>query len=135
MVVYETLPGEFCRKSITGIQLSAEAGQDIEGIKSLWQTCRAEFGSGGEWLFGENSIADAMFAPVALRFAGYNITLDGVVKDYVQTVLEQPCVIEWIAAAKAETEVIADDEIDASQPPGLSLMFLCKTNNYWAMYA
>ena len=103
-----------CRKSYKGIQLSAAAEQDIERIQSLWQSCRAEFGAGGEWLFGEYSIADAMFAPVVVRFAGYNISLDGVVKDYVQTVLEQPCMMEWIAAGQAETEVIAENEIDAS---------------------
>jgi len=101
-----------CRKYFQNIRLSADAGREVERIKSLWRKSRMEFGQNGEWLFGEYSIADAMFAPIALRFNGYNISLDGVEKDYVQSVLNQPCIIEWIEAGKQEKEVIEQDEIE-----------------------
>ncbi|WP_256857687.1 glutathione S-transferase family protein [Solemya velum gill symbiont] len=55
-----------CRKEFNGIKLSEGAVSEIERIKELWRRCRSEYGSGGEWLFGKYSIADAMFAPVAL---------------------------------------------------------------------
>ena len=101
-----------CRKTFQGIQLSSQVEGEIERIKMLWQKCRMEFGADGEWLFGEYSIADAMFAPVALRFAGYGIPLSGVEEAYVNSVFNQPCIIEWIAAGKLEKEIIEIDEIE-----------------------
>ena len=57
------------------------------------------------------SIADAMFAPVALRFDGYGIPVDGVEKAYIESVLKQPCIIEWMEAGRAETEIISWDPV------------------------
>ncbi len=100
-----------CRKKFRNIKLTADASREVERVKSLWRSCRSQFGSEGEWLFGTYSIADAMFAPIALRFAGYDIPLGGIEKTYVQSVLQQPCIIEWIEAGKAEKEIIEEDEI------------------------
>ncbi len=101
-----------CRKQFRNINLSKGAEREIERIKWLWRKCRSEYGSTGEWLFGEYSIADAMFAPVALRFHGYSIPLKGVEKNYVQSIMMHPGIVEWIEAGKAETEVIEADEIE-----------------------
>jgi glutathione S-transferase len=100
-----------CRKRFDNITLSLEAEQEVERIKTLWRDCRNQFGTGGEWLFGKYSIADAMFAPVALRFYGYNIKLSGIEADYVNNVLNQPCITEWIKAGKEEKEIIMEDEL------------------------
>lgn len=100
-----------CRKTFKDIKLSADAEHEVERIKTLWRYCRREFGADGEWLFGKYSIADAMYAPIALRFTGYSIPLDGVEADYVQSVLNQPCITEWIEAGKQEKEVIKEDEL------------------------
>lgn len=100
-----------CRKSFSDIKLSDEAVQEIERVKTLWRYCRREFGTGGEWLFGKYSIADAMYAPIALRFHGYNIPLDGFEADYVNSVLNQPDIIDWIKSGKIEKEIIEEDEI------------------------
>lgn len=102
-----------CRKTFHDIELSSEANREIGRICSLWRQCRSLYGKSGEWLFGEYSIADAMFAPVALRFHGYSIPLSGLEKAYVQSVLRQPCIVEWIEAGIAEKEVIEQDEIEA----------------------
>lgn len=102
-----------CRKQFQDIQLSAGAESEIERIQMLWNTCREEFGEGGEWLFGEYSIADAMFAPIALRLKGYNISVGEAAGTYIQSVLNQPCIKEWIEAGALETEVIEMDEIEA----------------------
>ncbi len=100
-----------CRKNFHDIKLSFEADQEIERITTLWRRCRSQFGAEGDWLFGRYSIADAMFAPIALRFSGYNISLGDVEEDYVQSVLKQPGIIEWIEAGKGEKEIIGEDEI------------------------
>lgn len=102
-----------CRKKFKNIALSRGAEREIDRIKSLWRRCRTEYGVNGDWLFGDFSIADAMFAPVALRFNGYGISLGGIEADYVNSILTHPGVIEWVEAGKRETEVIASDEIDA----------------------
>lgn len=101
-----------CRKRFQNIKLSSDAEREIDRIKALWQQCRTQFGGSGEWLFGKYSIADAMFAPIALRFDGYSIPLVGIENAYVQSVLKQPSINEWIEAGKAEIEIIKEDEID-----------------------
>lgn len=101
-----------CRKKFHNIHLSKQTESEIERIKLLWRQCRTKFGQGGEWLFGEYSIADAMYAPIALRFHGYDIPLEGVEQAYVQSVLSQPCIKDWIEAGVMEEEIIAEDEID-----------------------
>ena len=102
-----------CRKKFQGIKLSSAALREIDRIKDLWRQCRTQFGSNGEWLFGDYSIADAMYAPIALRFHGYSIPIANHEEAYVQSVLNQPCINEWIEAGKTETEVIEEDEIEA----------------------
>ena len=102
-----------CRKKFKNIRLSPNAEREVDRIRALWRKCRTEFGQEGEWLFGQYSIADAMFAPVALRFEGYDIPLEGMEEAYVKSVLKQPCIIEWIEAGKLEKEIIEADEIEA----------------------
>ena len=101
-----------CRKKFSNIELSDGAKQEVARIVDIWTMCRVEFGKGGEWLFGRYSIADAMFAPIAIRLAGYSIQLDGVAEAYVQSVLRQPCIIDWMKQGRMEKEIIDEDEID-----------------------
>ncbi len=101
-----------CRKKLENVKLSRAAESEVARIKWLWRKCRSDYGASGEWLFGDYSIADAMFAPVALRFSGYGIPLSGVEADYVDSVLKHPGIIEWVEAGKLETEVIEANEIE-----------------------
>lgn len=84
---------------------------DILRVIELWRYCRQEFGAGGNWLFGEFSIADAFYAPVTFRFTTYNVELASVERDYVNHLQADPDVQAWIAAAKDETEVITAEEV------------------------
>ena len=83
-----------------------ECLQDIQRILQIWSDCRSRFGSGGNFLFGCFSIADAMFAPVVLRFQTYEYELDGVAQDYARAILALPATREWEQAAVAEPESI-----------------------------
>lgn len=100
-----------CRRTISPISLSEQALQEVERIKALWIQCRSKYASQGDWLFGEYSIADAMFAPIVLRFMSYAIPVSGQVEGYIETVLNQPSIIGWIEAGRAEKEVIQESEI------------------------
>jgi len=100
-----------CRKQFNHVDLSIEAAEEVTRVLEIWRMCREQFADNGQWLFGEYSIADAMFAPIALRFNGYSIPLEGIEKDYVASVLGQPSIVEWIAAAKVEKEMIESEEM------------------------
>jgi glutathione S-transferase len=100
-----------CRKKFNPIPLSHETIHEVDRIQYLWKQCRSEFGGDGKWLFGRFSIADAMFAPIALRFSGYSIPLDGLAAEYTEQVLQLPELIEWVDAARLEPEIIESCEI------------------------
>jgi glutathione S-transferase len=100
-----------CRKVFKSINLSVDAIHEIERIKFLWRKCRKEFGGSNKWLFGNYTIADAMFAPIVLRFKGYSVPLNGLEAEYIENVLQQSELIEWIKAGRAETEIINRYEV------------------------
>ena len=51
-----------------------------------------------------------MYAPVVLRFHRYQVPLSGGASAYVERLLNHPAMIEWVGAARAETEVIEQEE-------------------------
>lgn len=75
---------------------------DIARIDAIFRDCRARFGAGGPYLFGEFTIADAMFAPVASRFRTYRPVVSSVAAEYVETLLNDPGFKAWEEAARAE---------------------------------
>lgn len=85
-------------------------GEDINRIASLWTECRQAHASQGPWLFGRFSLADAMFAPVALRFPTYSIELPEVAAQYQEHCMADPDLLHWIKAAGTETEIVEADE-------------------------
>jgi glutathione S-transferase len=87
-----------------------ESLADIERIVAIWNGCRARYASGGPFLFGAFSIADAMYAPIALRFETYAVKTEGAAGDYARSLLALPAMQEWVTAARAETEQLAHYE-------------------------
>lgn len=101
-----------CRRKFTHIKPTKDAQREIQRISELWSRCQDQQSNSGPWLFDEFSIADAMFAPIAVRFAGYQITLSDSAQAYVETMLNHPAVQLWVKAGKLESEVIDEDEIE-----------------------
>jgi glutathione S-transferase len=91
--------------------MTAALEADIERIDEIWNDCRARFGAGGPWLFGDYSIADAMYAPVVLRFNTYGANVSQTARWYMAAVLEDPLLQEWLQAAKLETWTYASSEV------------------------
>ena len=100
-----------CRRVISGFQPGVAAQQDIRRIVEIWHDCRKAHHADGPWLFGRFTLADAMFAPVASRFHSYQVPLDTLAADYVQTVLNTPAYQAWLAGARGEEEVLAVEEV------------------------
>ncbi len=90
------------------VTLSDAAQRDIARIDELWSSQLNDVG--GPYLFGDFSIADCMYAPVALRFPTYGIELGEQATAYQQTLIENPSVREWVAAGLKETEIVEEDE-------------------------
>ena len=51
-------------------RLPKPVAANVRRIVAMWQDCRTRYGSGGPFLFGRFSAADAMYAPVASVFDG-----------------------------------------------------------------
>ena len=97
------------RNRHTAVTPALEA--DVERIDEIWNDCRGRFGEGGPWLFGEYCIADAMYAPVVLRFNTYGARISQTARWYMASVLEDAALQEWLQAAKRERWTIAADEV------------------------
>jgi glutathione S-transferase len=97
------------RNRRTAVTAALEA--DIERIDEIWNDCRARFGSDGPWLFGDYGIADAMYAPVVLRFNTYSARISQSARWYMASVLEDAALQEWLQAAKQEPWTIAAEEV------------------------
>jgi glutathione S-transferase len=89
---------------------------DVARITAIWNDCRKRFGardpSGGPFLFGSFTAADAMYAPVCTRFRSYSISLDPVSEAYCDAIYALPAFKAWRAAALAEPWHVPEDEMD-----------------------
>jgi glutathione S-transferase len=95
------------------VPMTAPLARDLARIDAIWSGCRRDHGDLGPWLFGDFSVADAMFAPVVLRVRSYGLPVSGLAARYRDTVLADPHLSEWIEAAHRETQVIPHDEVGA----------------------
>ena len=89
--------------------LTDELTSDIDRVIAIWSDCRHRYR--GDWLFGDFSIADAMYAPVALRLRTYGIELPESAAYYPQRLLQSAAMQEWLAAAEVEVEILEQEEV------------------------
>ncbi len=96
-----------CRRAPAPVVVDDTAGlaQQIHRIEGIWRGCPGG-ATPGEFLFHTFGIADAMFAPVVLRLMLYQIPLSEPARTYSQTVLALPALQSWMAAARAETQIL-----------------------------
>ena len=70
---------------------------DLARLERVWAWAREETGARGDWLCGAYSAADAFFAPVAARIAGYGLEVGGQAQAYVAAHLAHPSFRRWRA--------------------------------------
>jgi glutathione S-transferase len=99
-----------CRAMGRKVHISDELGDDINRVMDIWAECHKHYGDRGGWLFGDFSVADAMYAPVVLRLRTYGINLSDSAGYFPHRLLESEAMQEWLAAAECEVEVIKADE-------------------------
>lgn len=100
-----------CRAKLPGKGMNSGVQEDIDRITAIWRYCRTQFGTSGDLLFGKFTIADAMFAPVVLRFITYDVKLEPIAQAYANAIQALPATQKWVAAAQLETETIPDFDI------------------------
>ncbi len=99
-----------CRAMGRKVSIPDALGRDIDRVIAIWVDCHRQYGELGAWLFGDFCIADAMYAPVVLRFRTYGINLPESASYYPERLLESDAMQEWLSCAESETEVIECDE-------------------------
>lgn len=100
-----------CRARGRTVQVSEALGCDICRVIELWSDLRTRFAAVGPWLFGEFSAADAMYAPVALRFVTYGVEVEEPAHSFVEAMLESVAVRDWLSAAQSEPEILPSGEV------------------------
>jgi glutathione S-transferase len=94
-----------------------ELQADIVRIDAIWSECRDEYSRVGNWLFGDFSMADAMFAPVFFRFQTYGAALSPASQAYLSHALADATLREWQDAASKESHPLPEvDRIGARGP-------------------
>jgi glutathione S-transferase len=86
------------RRRYPGKGRTPEVLAEIERINAIWSQAK------GPFLFGAFCAADAMYAPVVLRFRTYDVRVAN--RAYYDAMLALPAMQAWIAAAERETESI-----------------------------
>ena len=81
---------------------------DVARLDAAWSD--ALQGSGGPFLFGAFSAADAYFAPVAVRLSRFGLPVSEAAAAYRDALLAHPAVEDWIADAMREQVFVAEDE-------------------------
>jgi glutathione S-transferase len=81
---------------------------DLARIDAIWSEQVA--GSGGPFLFGAFSIADAYYAPVVARIRTYGLPLSAAAGAYSERVWAAPGVAAWVADARAEKDYLDFEE-------------------------
>jgi glutathione S-transferase len=100
-----------CRARLPGKGMNSQVAADIARIKAIWRDCRQKFGSEGNFLFENFTIADAMFAPVVIRFVTYGVELDPVSQAYADRIWQMPEMQSWIEAGCQEEEILPQFEV------------------------
>ena len=100
-----------CRAMGRRIALPDGLARDIDRVFDIWSDCKRRYGDTGSWLFGKFSIADAMYAPVVLRFRTYGINLPESARRFADRVLQSEAMQVWLLACETETEVIEHEEV------------------------
>jgi glutathione S-transferase len=102
-----------CRKKMVFKNIPESLKSDIDRVCEIWRICRERYAESGPFLFGDFSIADAMSAPIILRFNSYGIPVGDTENVYMNTILSLNSLKEWVAEGITEKEFLADCELEA----------------------
>lgn len=100
-----------CRRPVAAVTPDLDTQIEINRLVQLFEDALDV--ADGDGLFGDWSVVDAMFVPVAARLHTYAIHVPPVTRAWMDRILGHPASREWYAAAAAESEIIERSEIPA----------------------
>lgn len=100
-----------CRAAGRRVASTPALQAEIDRVDAMWSGLRRRFADLGPWLFGEFSIADCMFAPVASRFRTYGVEVSDAGAAYKAHVLGSREMVLWYERAAAESEILETSEV------------------------
>jgi glutathione S-transferase len=95
------------RRKPAALDLARDVVADIARIEAAFADARRAFGASSDFLFGDFSAADAMFAPVVSRFHSYAVAVSPTTRAYMDAIEGLPAYQAWLADARAEPWHIA----------------------------
>lgn len=93
------------RRAYADVPVPAALAADLARIEEIWRFALGR--SGGPWLCGGYSAADAFYAPVAARIAGYGLPVGAQAQAYVARHLADPAFRRFRAMAMVRGETLA----------------------------
>lgn len=92
--------------SYEGVEVPEPVQNDLHRLERIWQMARDSAENGAPWLCGSYSAADAFYAPVAARIAGYGLNVGETAQAYVAAHLSDPAFRRWRAMAIANGKIL-----------------------------
>ena len=105
------------RTAWQGFKASELVKMDLARIETLWGSARSQFGTESPWLFGDFSLADVFYAPVAARIAGYGLPVGTEASRYVEAHMTHPAFLAWRTEALAEIQAPEQYNLDLPTRP------------------
>jgi glutathione S-transferase len=84
------------------LQIPDDVQAEIQRMLALWAECREAATDTGPFLFGGATLADAYFAPIAVRLRTYQVKLPVADEAYVETIYQWPAFKAWQKAGLEE---------------------------------
>jgi len=106
-----------CRAHHPDFPISDATRSELDRIETIWKECRMLHAKPGPFLFGAFSVADAMYAPIALRVHTYDVQLSPDSMRYVALIRALPPVQRWLERARLESERLPQFERGANLTP------------------
>lgn len=119
------------RAAYTSFTPSEAVQSDLRRVEAIWAHARAVCAPKGPWLCGDYSAADAFFAPVAARIAGYGLHLSDSARAYVDAHLAHPSFRRWRAMGLVQGPDLPQYRRDYDQAawPGPAVLTATATSN------
>ncbi len=93
------------RNAWAGFQPSDAVLADCARAEAIWATALDR--SGGPFLYGDFTLADAFYAPVVTRFLTYGLPMSDRSRAYARAITTHPAFLDWRADGLKETQEIA----------------------------
>ncbi len=97
------------RRPVAALEVSDAVRKDVARVVDVWREALDH--SGGPFLFGAFSNADAMYAPVVNRLNVYELTDDAAARSYMDTMMALEGWQAWETAARNELWVVEEEEV------------------------